>query len=102
MGHHNGIVGSIVLSLAAAVVLALPEFALAQTDLSDCKTSMAASGKPMPAPMPMPQLKLGVPMPTGMAKETTMTTDVGHDAAMHGKCMDDVLAGEQSAMDKKK
>jgi hypothetical protein len=51
--------------------------------------------------MPMPNLKMGDPMPIKMAKDGTIKGDVARQAIMQAKCMDAVLTGEQSTIDKK-
>ena len=79
--------------------------ALAQAGMTDCKTSiLGALEGPAKAPQPemMPKLKPNAPMPTGMAKDTAMMGDVGDHAAVQDKCLDSVLTGEESIMDKKK
>jgi len=90
---------------AAALVLAGGTPAMADMDVSACKSTIMgalAGEKPMLPPMPMPEMKANEPMPTGMAKDSTMKGDVGPKAAMQDKCMDDALKADQDAMDKKK
>jgi len=92
------------LILICAALVAWTSAAKAQGDMTDCKTSIMgalAGAAPMPPPMPMPGLKANEPMPTGMAKDSLMKGDVGAQAAMQDKCMDDVLSKDQSDMDKK-
>ena len=80
--------------------------ALAQADMTGCKSSAAtglASGTTPHTPqMPMPVLKPAEPMPTAMAKEGTMKGAVEAQAEMQNNCLDAVLTGEQTVMDKKK
>lgn len=94
------------ISAVATVLVFCPPAALAQTsDMTSCKNSIMgalAGAAPMPAPMPMPMLKPEEPMPTGMAPPSAKQGDVGKMAAVEDKCMDQVLSGEQSEMDKKK
>ena len=80
--------------------------ALAQADMTGCKSSAAtglvSGATPHTPPMPMPVLKPAEPMPTAMAKEGTMKGAVEAQAEMQNNCLDTVLTGEQTVMDKKK
>jgi len=99
-------VPSLVIAAAVMALVLCPRAVLAQSDdMTGCKNSIMgalAGATPMPAPMPMPMLKPDEPMPTGMAPPSAKQGDVGKMAAVQDKCMDQVLSGEQSEMDKKK
>jgi hypothetical protein len=75
--------------------------ATAQTSMPACQNAPPTPSEATTATMPMPNLKMGDPMPIKMAKDGTIKGDVARQAVMQAKCMDAVLTGEQSTIDKK-